>query len=145
VLPLSLTCETAGWVIVKVLVVGDGSREQAIAEAFSRSVKQPRVYAIMKLINPGVARVCETTGGGFKRGDPTDPRQVADYAESLNVDFVFVGPEEPLFHGVADEVERKGICCIGAKRALAEIEMSKAFMRRLMWKYEVPGRLRFKA
>jgi phosphoribosylamine--glycine ligase len=145
VLRISLTRETARWVIVKILVVGDGSREQAIAEAFSRSIKQPKVYAIMKLINPGVARVCETTGGGFKRGDPTDPKQVADYAENLNVDFVFVGPEEPLFHGVADEVERRGICCIGAKKALAEIEMSKAFMRRLMWKYEVPGRLRFKA
>jgi len=130
---------------LKVLVVGDGSREQAIAEALARSVKEPRIYAIMRILNPGIVRVCESTGGGFRRGKPTDPVQVADYAEELNVDFVFVGPEEPLFHGVADEVERRGIGCIGAKKALAEIEMSKAYMRRLMWKYEVPGRLRFKA
>lgn len=130
---------------MKVLVVGDGSREQAISEALARSVKQPKIYALMRIANPGIVEVCRFTGGGFKRGKPTDPVQVADYAEELNVDFVFVGPEEPLFHGVADEVEHRGIGCIGAKRALAEIEMSKAYMRRLMWKYKLPGRLRFKA
>lgn len=130
---------------MKILLVGDGSREHAIAEALARSVKEPRIYALMHLINPGIARVCRQSGGDYRRGSPIDPIQVADYAEELNVDFVFVGPEEPLFHGVADEVERRGIGCIGAHKAVAEIEMSKAYMRRLMWKYEIPGRLRFKS
>ncbi|MCS7112798.1 MAG: phosphoribosylamine--glycine ligase [Nitrososphaerota archaeon] len=130
---------------MKVLLVGDGSREHAIAEALARSVKEPKIYALMHLINPGIAKVCEQSYGGYRRGSPIDPIQVANYAEELNVDFVFIGPEEPLFHGVADEVERRGIGCIGAHRAVAEVEMSKAYMRRLMWKYEIPGRLRFKS
>ncbi len=130
---------------MKILLVGEGAREHAIADAFARSTHDPKIFAAMKLKNPGIARICKKTGGEVRLGDSTDPVFVTSVAEQLSVDFVFIGPEEPQFHGVADEVESRGIPCVGARRKPSEIEMSKAFMRRLMWKYKIPGRLRFMA
>ncbi|MEM4700322.1 MAG: phosphoribosylamine--glycine ligase [Candidatus Nezhaarchaeales archaeon] len=129
----------------KVLLVGEASREHAIADALARSGREPRIYAVMKNVNPGIARICERTRGSVYRAPFTDPRAVLEAASKFSVDLVFVGPEEPLFRGVADALVEAGFPVVGALRAAAEIEMSKAFMRRLMWKYGIPGRLRFKA
>ncbi|RLG90321.1 MAG: phosphoribosylamine--glycine ligase [Candidatus Hecatellales archaeon] len=131
--------------MVKVLLVGEAAREHAIAEALCRSRLDPKLYAVMRLNNPGIASLCKVTGGEVTLGNSQDPKTVVETAKKYRVDFVFVGPEEPLFRGVSDELEKEGIPCIGAKRSSAELEMSKAFMRRLMWKYRIPGRLRFKA
>ncbi|MHA1260990.1 MAG: phosphoribosylamine--glycine ligase [Candidatus Freyarchaeota archaeon] len=131
--------------MVKILLVGNGAREHAIADALARSTRSPKIYAAASEKNPGITRICEETGGEIILGKPTDPKFVAETAQKLSVDFAFIGPEEPQFHGVADEVEKAGIPCVGAKRGPSEIEMSKAFMRRLMWKYDIPGRLRFMA
>ncbi|RLI05943.1 phosphoribosylamine--glycine ligase [Candidatus Bathyarchaeota archaeon] len=130
---------------VKVLLVGEAAREHAIAEAICRSRLDPKLYAAMKLNNPGIASLCKITGGEVILGDYQNPEFVVETAKKHHVDFVFVGPEEPLFRGVSDELEKEGIPCIGAKRKPAELEMSKAFMRRLMWKHRIPGRLRFMA
>ncbi|RLI03731.1 phosphoribosylamine--glycine ligase [Candidatus Bathyarchaeota archaeon] len=130
---------------MRILLVGEGAREHAIADAISRSSYEPKLYAAMSLNNPGIYNLCKKTGGDVSLGNSKNPEFVVEAAKKFKVDFVFVGPEEPLFHGVADKLEEVGIPCIGAKRKPAEIEMSKAFMRRLMWKYKVPGRLRFKA
>mgnify|MGYP000014572010 CR=1 FL=1 len=129
---------------MKVLLVGCASREMAIAEAFRRSVHEPRLYCIGPFVNPGIHRICKETGGKYFRGSITDPKVVADHAELISADIVFVGPEEPNFRGIPDEVERRGMACVGAKRAVAEIEMSKASMRDLQWKYRIPGRLWYK-
>ncbi len=131
--------------MVKVLLVGEASREHAIADALARSIKEPRLYAVMKNRNPGITRLCEQTKGDVYLGSFTDPKVVVDAASKFNVDLVFIGPEEPLFRGVADALVEAGFPCVGALKAAAEVEMSKAFMRRLMWKYSIPGRLRFKA
>ncbi|RJX15526.1 phosphoribosylamine--glycine ligase [Candidatus Bathyarchaeota archaeon] len=131
--------------MVKVLLVGEAAREHAIAEAICRSNYDPKLYAVMRLRNPGIDSLCKVTGGEVALGNSQDPKFVVETAKKFHVDFVFVGPEEPLFRGTADELEKEGIPCIGAKRGPAELEMSKAFMRRLMWKYRIPGRLRFKA
>ncbi|RLI03243.1 phosphoribosylamine--glycine ligase, partial [Candidatus Bathyarchaeota archaeon] len=131
--------------MVKVLLVGEAAREHAIAEAICRSSHNPKLYAVMRLRNPGIDSLCKVTGGEVALGNSQDPKFVVETAKKFHVDFVFVGPEEPLFRGTADELEKEGIPCIGAKRGPAELEMSKAFMRRLMWKYRIPGRLRFKA
>jgi len=129
----------------KVLLVGEGAREHAIAEAIVRSPQGPKLFAAMRIQNPGIASLCQRSGGAIRLGESTSPRFVASVAEEFSVDYVFVGPEEPLFHGVADAVEDRGFACVGARRRAAEIEMSKAAMRRLMWKHKIPGRLRFKA
>jgi len=130
---------------MRVLIIGGGSREHAITYAFSNSVYQPQIYAMSPLCNPGIQRLCKISGGELIKGNILDPKFVADIAEKLYVDMVFIGPEEPLFHGVSDALEERKIPCIGLNSKASEIEKSKAFMRRLMWKHKIPGRLRFKA
>lgn len=125
-------------------MVGNAAREHAIAEAFRRSPREPELFCIGELVNPALRKICEATGGEFFRGNTIDPESVAEKVERVNPDFVFVGPEEPSFHGIPDELERRGIACVGAKRAVAEIEMSKASMRDIQWKYGMPGRLWYK-
>lgn len=129
---------------MKVLLVGNAAREHAIAEALTRSQRIARLFCVGELVNPGIARLCERTGGGYFRGNVNDPIAVAERAEAISPDFAFIGPEEPNFHGVPDELEKRGIACIGAKRSVAEIEMSKASMRDLQWEYRIPGRLWYK-
>jgi len=130
---------------MKVLLIGSGSREHAIADALARSVHEPKIFAVMSNRNPGIIRICESTGGEYFIGKITDPQFVREIGERVSPDFAFIGPEEPQFHGVSDALEEAGIPCVGAREKLSEIERSKAFMRRLMWKYRIPGRLRFKA
>jgi phosphoribosylamine---glycine ligase len=130
---------------VKVLLVGDGARENAYAQALTRSRREPKIYAIMKTNNPGVAKICERSGGKTFLGNLLDSAFIAAKALELSVEVVFIGPEEPQFQGVSDAVEDQGITCLGARKAGAEIEKSKVFMRNLMLKYDIPGRLAFKA
>jgi len=130
---------------MKVLIVGGGAREHAIADTFYRSIYEPRIYSISSNKNPGIFRISRESSGEFIKGNINDPKFVADVAEKYSIDLVFIGPEEPLFHGVADELERRDIPVIGLNSKASEIERSKAFMRRLMWKYSISGRLRFKA
>jgi phosphoribosylamine--glycine ligase len=131
-------------VIVKVLLVGGAGREHAIALTLARSIHQPRLYCLSEMVNPGIKKLVDSSMGEYFRGDINDPGHVANVAEEVGVDFVFVGPEEPNFHGVPDRLEEKGIPCIGANRAVSELEMSKASMRDLQWKYKIPGRLWYK-
>jgi len=129
---------------MKILGVGGGGREHAIADKLSMSEHSPQIYWISEYTNPGINAICRNTKGEYIRGNTTDPRKVVEFAKKVKPDFVFVGPEEPNFHGVADALEKEGIQCIGAKKAVAVIEMSKAEMRRLQWKYDIKGKLLFK-
>ncbi|MGC8578262.1 MAG: phosphoribosylamine--glycine ligase [Thermoproteota archaeon] len=129
---------------MKVLLVGGGGREHAIAKAFSRSTYNPRIYCISELINPGIFRIVKDSKGEYRRGDVNNPEEVLNAARDFGVDFVFVGPEEPNFHGVPDKLEENGIPCIGANKSVAELELSKASMRDLQWKYNIHGRLWYK-
>ncbi|MEM1619605.1 MAG: phosphoribosylamine--glycine ligase [Fervidicoccaceae archaeon] len=124
--------------------VGSGAREHAIAEALARSAREPKIFWAGDLRNPGIFRLVERTGGRYALVNTNDARRVADLAAEWSVDLVVVGPEEPNFHGIPDEVEKLGIPCVGAKRRLAVLEMSKAEMRRIQWRHGIPGRLLFK-
>ena len=132
------------WEEVKILGVGGGSREHALAEAIARSSHQPKIYWVSEHRNPGIYRIVKQSGGEYALARTTDPQKVASLAEEWSIDIVVIGPEEPNFHGVVDEVERRGIPCIGARRRLSILEMSKAEMRRLQWKYNISGKLLFK-
>ncbi|MEZ0319420.1 MAG: phosphoribosylamine--glycine ligase [Pyrobaculum sp.] len=123
----------------KVLVVGDGAREHAIAWALAKS--GVRVYAAMGYPNPGMAEVVKRTGGGFKIVSTTSPREVAEAAEAFSPDLVVIGPEEPLFAGVADALGERGFLTFGASAAAAVVEMRKDVARGLQWKYGIKGRL----
>ncbi|GBC71612.1 Phosphoribosylamine--glycine ligase [Candidatus Calditenuaceae archaeon HR02] len=130
--------------MIKVLGVGGGAREHALAEKIRASKYSPRIYWIAEWRNPGISRICEQSGGAYFIGRTTDAALVSQKAKQLGVDMVVIGPEEPNFYGVVDAVEGAGVPCIGAKRELAVIEQSKASLRRLQWEYNLPGKLLFK-
>jgi phosphoribosylamine--glycine ligase len=116
---------------VKVLVIGSGGREHALALALSRDPEVTEVHAAPG--NPGIAAVAE-----LHDVKPTDGTAVADLAERLGVDLVVVGPEAPLVAGVADAVRARGIDCFGPSAEAARLEGSKAFAKEVMAAAEVP-------
>lgn len=121
----------------KVLVVGGGGREHAIVEALSRD--GALVYSAMKNMNPGIAR----TAKGYALMHETDVAKVAEFAVSNGVELAVIGPEAPLEAGLADELVRQGIGCVGPTKAAARLETSKRFTRRLLKKHAVPGNVAF--
>jgi phosphoribosylamine--glycine ligase len=128
----------------KVLIVGDGAREHAIALKLSESPHEPRIYALMAHRNPGIERVSRQSGG-WVIIDKLNVDGITRAINEVNPDIVIIGPEEPQFAGVADRALEMGVPTFGVPRRLAMIEQSKAFARELMWKYKIPGRLAFRA
>ena len=116
---------------MKVLVIGSGGREHALALALSRDPEVSELHAAPG--NPGIAAVAE-----LHDVDPNDGTAVADLAEGLGIDLVVVGPEAPLVAGVADAVRARGIDCFGPSREAAQLEGSKAFAKDVMAEAEVP-------
>ncbi len=120
----------------KVLVVGNGAREQAIAEAIADSPQRPELYVFIKARNPGMVRAAD----GHRLGDTTSGSDVASYAKEKGIDLAVIGPEAPLEAGVVDALEGVGVSCASPGSGAAAIETSKLFARSLMDKYKVPGR-----
>ena len=119
---------------MKVLVVGSGGREHALALALSRDPEVSQVYAAPG--NPGMAAVAE-----LHPVDAVDGAAVAALATELDVDLVVVGPEAPLVAGVADAVRAAGISCFGPSAEAAVLEGSKAFAKDVMAAADVPTAL----
>ena len=110
---------------MRVLVVGTGGREHALALSLSRDPEVAEVHAAPG--NPGLAAVAT-----LHDVDPMSGEAVAELAVSLGVDLVVVGPEAPLVAGVADVVRERGIAVFGPSRAAAQLEGSKAFSKDVM-------------
>jgi len=123
---------------MKVLLVGNGAREHAIAEAITKSGAD--LYAYMSRKNPGIARLSKE----YEIGDICDPEAVANWAKSKGIELAMVGPEAPLEAGVVDALERGGIDVASPSKSAARLETDKAFTRHLMKKYNVPGTPIFK-
>ena len=119
---------------MKVLVIGSGGREHALALALSRDPEVAEVHAAPG--NPGIAAVAE-----LHDVEATDGTAVADLAESLGIDLVVIGPEAPLVAGVADVVRERGIDCFGPSAEAARLEGSKAFAKEVMAAADVPTAL----
>lgn len=116
---------------LRVLVIGSGGREHALAWALSRDPGVVEVHTAPG--NPGTAQV--------GRNHPvvaTDPEAVATLAADLGVDLVVVGPEAPLVAGAADAVRGIGIACFGPSKQAAQLEGSKAFAKDVMAAAGVP-------
>jgi phosphoribosylamine--glycine ligase len=114
---------------MKILVIGSGAREHAIAEAFHRSPYKPHV--IVSPGNPGIAREFECEAlDSFE--------DIEDYCIIEGISFVFVGPEGTLAEGLADHLRSAKIKVIGPSRAAAMLESSKSFAKQLMQKYQIP-------
>ena len=121
--------------MTNVLLIGNGAREHAIAEALMRSGHQPRLYAFMKTNNPGIASL----SAEVRIGRYDDPEAIIAFAREADVVLAVIGPEDPLSHGIVDALTRAGVPAIGPTRALARLETSKSFTRNLLEKYSIPG------
>ena len=116
---------------MKVLVVGTGAREHAIADALKDDVE---LYCYMSKVNPGISKIAE-----FAQGDEGEIEKVAKFAVDNNIDIAFIGPEAPLGKGIVDELEKNGISCVGPSQSAARIETDKSFMRKLFEDYNIEG------
>jgi phosphoribosylamine--glycine ligase len=119
---------------MKVLVIGTGGREHALALALSRDPNVTEVHAAPG--NPGIAGVAT-----LHAVDTLDGVAVAALACTIGADLVVVGPEAPLVAGVADAVRERGIACFGPSAEAARLEGSKAFAKEVMAAAEVPTAL----
>lgn len=122
----------------KVLLIGEGGRESAIAKALKKS--EARIFSFMSAKNPGISRLSEK----IKIGNLKDIEAIADFAISNQIDFAICGPEMPLVEGVANKLISKGIPCVGPLKELAMIEGSKAFARSLLKKHKIEAYPEFK-
>lgn len=121
---------------MKVLVVGTGAREHAIA---SRLADDVELYVYMSKINPGMSKIAT-----YEQGDEGEIDKVAQYAKENEIDIAFIGPEAPLGKGIVDALEKEGIKCVGPTQSAARIETDKSFMRKLFEDYEIEGSLIYK-
>jgi phosphoribosylamine--glycine ligase len=116
---------------VKVLVIGSGAREHALASAFLGDTAVSHV--IVAPGNAGIAALFDTVPV-----DIAEPQAIADLATAQDADLVVIGPEVPLVAGAADAVRERGIPCFGPSAAAAQLEGSKSFAKKVMAEAEVP-------
>ena len=116
---------------MKVLLVGGGGREHALAWAMRKSPKLTELYAAPG--NAGIASVAECLDI-----DAEDISGICAAVKDLEIDFVVIGPEAPLVAGLADRIEAMGLPVFGPSAAAAELEGSKGMMKDLLAKYDIP-------
>jgi phosphoribosylamine--glycine ligase len=116
---------------MKVLIVGGGGREHAIAWKISQSPKVSRLYCAPG--NGGIASLAQCVP--IKA---MDIEGIVEFAKSEGIDLVVVAPDDPLAAGMVDALESAGIRAFGPNKAAAEIESSKVFSKNLMKKYGIP-------
>lgn len=123
---------------MKILLVGGGAREHAIAKALKRS-EGVTLFVFSKNKNPGLVALASEYG----QGDENDPRVVAEFARRVGAEAACIGPEAPLAAGVSDALREAGLLVAAPSKAAAEIETSKVFMRRLLERYRLKGSLQY--
>ncbi len=118
---------------MRILLIGGGGREHALAWKLVQSPKVEKLYAAPG--NPGMALLQKYECINL---NVDDLEGVADYAEEKSIDLTVVGPEAPLVAGLADVFKRRGLPVFGPSKAAAQLEGSKAFSKELMAKYNIP-------
>jgi len=123
-----------------ILLVGNGAREHAMAEAIMRSAEKPLLFSYMKANNPGIASLSEK----IKIGGYADLAAITLFARENKIELAVIGPEDPLNNGVVDALAQIGIPAVGPNKSLARLETSKSFTRNLVNKYNIPGNPQYK-
>ncbi len=116
---------------MKVLLIGSGGREHALAWKLAQSPKLTALYAAPG--NPGIAEHAEIASL-----DVDDHGAVAEFCLTNGIDFVVVGPEGPLVAGLADVLRAKNIVVFGPSAAAAQLEGSKGFTKDICARYNIP-------
>ena len=117
----------------RVLIVGSGAREHAIAAALARSGAEVICFGSAR--NPGIDELCAQ----YAVGKITDGAAVAAFAKEQSATLAVIGPEAPLAAAVADALWAAGLKTVGPTKKPAQIESSKGFARELLAKYGIPG------
>ena len=116
---------------MKVLIVGSGGREHAIAWKVAQSPKVEKIYCAPG--NAGIAEVAECVPIGDMEFE-----KLADFAKEHQVDLTVIGMDDPLVGGIVDVFEKEGLRVFGPRKNAAILEGSKAFSKDLMKKYGIP-------
>lgn len=116
---------------MKVLIVGSGGREHAIAASVAKSSQVDKIYCAPG--NAGIAGVAECVDIQAMEFD-----RLADFAQENEIDLTIIGMDDPLVGGIVDVFEERGLRVFGPRKKAAIIEGSKAFSKDLMKKYGIP-------
>ncbi len=116
---------------MKVLIVGSGGREHAIAWKVSKSPLVDKIYCAPG--NAGIAQIAECVPIGAMEFE-----KLADFAQEKGIDLTVIGMDEPLVGGIVDVFEERGLRVFGPRKDTAVIEGSKVFSKNLMQKYGIP-------
>ena len=116
---------------MKILIVGSGGREHAIAMSVKKSPRADKIYCAPG--NAGIAQIAECVPIGAMEFD-----KLADFAKEKQIDLAIVGMDDPLVGGLTDVLESAGVRVFGPRKNAAILEGSKAFSKDLMKKYEIP-------
>lgn len=116
---------------MKVLIVGSGGREHAIAWKIAQSSKVDKIYCAPG--NAGIAEYAECVNIGAMEFD-----KLVSFAKEKQIDLTVIGMDDPLVGGVADAFEAEGLRVFGPRKNAAILEGSKAFSKDLMKKYHIP-------
>ena len=116
---------------MKVLIVGSGGREHAIAAAVAKSPRVDKIYCAPG--NAGIGQIAECVPIGAMEFD-----KITAFAKEKAVDLTIVGMDDPLVGGLVDEMEAAGLRVFGPRKNAAILEGSKAFSKDLMKKYHIP-------
>lgn len=116
---------------MKILIVGSGGREHAIAWKTAQSPKADKIYCAPG--NAGIAEYAQCVNIGAMEFD-----KLADFAAAHEIDLTIIGMDDPLVGGIVDTFEARGLKVFGPKQNAAVLEGSKAFSKDLMKKYNIP-------
>jgi len=116
---------------MKILIVGSGGREHAIAVSVAKSPKVDKIYCAPG--NAGIGQIAECVPIGAMEFD-----KLAAFAKEKEIDLTIIGMDDPLVGGVVDVFEAAGLRVFGPRKNAAILEGSKAFAKDLMKKYHIP-------
>src|SRR3984957_15188755 len=116
---------------MKILILGSGGREHAIAWKYKQSAEVEKIWCAPG--NGGISQDAECVALNL-----SDVTATADLAVKLGADLTVVGPEMPLVRGVADEFARRGLTILGPSQKAAQLEGSKIFAKEFMQLHEIP-------
>jgi len=116
---------------MRVLIVGSGGREHAIAASVAKSPKVTKIYCAPG--NAGIGQLAECVPIGAMEFD-----KLAKFAKEKEIDLAIIGMDDPLVGGLTDILESEGIRVFGPRKNAAILEGSKAFSKDLMKKYNIP-------
>ena len=112
----------------KILLVGAGAREVAIARKIKMSRHSSALFCVSPTTNPHISSLCQK----YFCIDLSENKKIVGVAKEVGIDFVVVGPENPLENGLVDDLEKEKIPCVAPKKSVAKIETSKAFARNIL-------------